>query len=270
MKMASCDWKRYIEDYDEGLGTVYERFKLNEILERIRLQYGVQSVLEVPVEGMTGVPGINSFGLAKSGCNATLVDTDEERLSAVRNLWTKLGLSDKISSQLCKNLGSLPFGDSSFDLVWNFASLWHVKEAEKLVSEMARVAKKVVFISMPNTAQVGYLMRRVYQRNFFSGVNTDWCDMKKIEGILLKSGLRVTKRGVFDIPPWPDTCFPASGLLSSKGKQKWRWSMVDYYLGKAPEYDKKIKSYSIIEDAPIPLFLKKLWAHHNYLIAAKK
>jgi SAM-dependent methyltransferase len=267
--MVSCDRKRYIDDYDEGLGTVYERFKLNGILEQLRRKYGIQSVLEAPIEGMTGVPGINSVELAKNGCSVTLVDTDDERLSAVRGLWTKLGLSDKASFQVCEDMGGLPFADSSFDLVWNFASLWHVKEAEKLLSEMARVAKKAVFISMPNTIQVGYLLRRLYQREFFGRVNTEWCNMKKIEGILAKSGLKVTQRGVFDVPPWPDTCFPAVKFMPSKGRKKWRWSMMDYYLGGAQQYDAKMRKYSLLEDSNLPLFLKKLWAHHNHILATK-
>src|SRR4030042_5465802 len=80
---APPPWKRWMTDYNEGLGLVYERFVLNDLLERLRLRYGVASVLEVPLYGMAGVSGINSVALAQAGCAVTLVDVDGERLADV-------------------------------------------------------------------------------------------------------------------------------------------------------------------------------------------
>ena len=60
------EWKRWMTDYNEGLGLVYERFVLNDLLERLRRRYNVANVLEAPIYGMAGVSGINSVELARS------------------------------------------------------------------------------------------------------------------------------------------------------------------------------------------------------------
>ena len=38
-------WKRYLTDYNEGLGLVYERFVLNDFLLYLKGQHGFQTVL---------------------------------------------------------------------------------------------------------------------------------------------------------------------------------------------------------------------------------
>ena len=62
-----AEWKRYLTDYNEGLGLVYERFVLNDFLEDLRRQYRLASVLEAPLYGMAGVSGINDVYLARQG-----------------------------------------------------------------------------------------------------------------------------------------------------------------------------------------------------------
>ena len=76
--MIEPAWKKHLTDYDEGLGVVYERFVLNDYLERLAANYEVQTVLEAPLYGMAGVSGINSVCLARRGCDVTLVDCIEE------------------------------------------------------------------------------------------------------------------------------------------------------------------------------------------------
>jgi hypothetical protein len=69
-------WKRYLTDYNEGLGVVYERFVLNGYLDKLLARYPVKTVLEAPLYGMAGVSGINSVRLAQQGCAVTLVDNN--------------------------------------------------------------------------------------------------------------------------------------------------------------------------------------------------
>src|SRR5512136_2429530 len=99
-------WKRWMTDYNEGLGLVYERFVLNDLLERLRGRYGVASVLEAPIYGMAGVSGINSVGLARSGCAVTLVDVDAERLRDIGRVWAELALAPQLVQQ--EDLARLP------------------------------------------------------------------------------------------------------------------------------------------------------------------
>ncbi len=74
MRQAEPTWKRYLTEYNEGLGLVYERFVLNDFLQALRQESNIQTVLEAPLFGMAGVSGINSVALAQAGCEVTLVD----------------------------------------------------------------------------------------------------------------------------------------------------------------------------------------------------
>ena len=57
-------WKKYLTDWNEGLGVVYERFVLNDYLDQLIDRHGIKTVLEAPLYGMAGVSGINSVSLA--------------------------------------------------------------------------------------------------------------------------------------------------------------------------------------------------------------
>src|SRR5512140_686904 len=85
-------WEKYLTDYNEGLGLVYERLVLNDFLDRIAAQHDIQTVLEAPLFGMAGVSGINSVRLAQRGCAVTIVDDNPIRLSAIERIWSELNL----------------------------------------------------------------------------------------------------------------------------------------------------------------------------------
>ena len=265
-------------DYNEGLGLVYERFVLNDLLERLRARYSVSSVLEVPIYGMAGVSGINSVALASAGCDVTLVDGDADRLNDIKRVWGELRLTPTLVHQT--DLTRLPFADKSVDLVWNHAALWYIgSQAEALLGEMARVARRAVLVAMPNRWQVGYLMRKyVVARPFFSTIDERWVNIGRIQRILRAAGLRLAGNGVVDIPPWPDTVMPAAEFLQRLGiKSKsmqgrfqgssWQWSTMDYYTGKNPGLREKVMRYAFLEHLPLSWQVKAVWAHHRYVVA---
>jgi len=273
-------WKRWMTDYNEGLGLVYERFVLNDLLDRLRLRYAVASVLEAPIYGMAGVSGINSVALGRAGCAITLVDVDAERVGDIARVWGELGLAPRLVCH--SDMARLPFADASHDLVWNHAALWHVgSQAESLLAEMARVARRAVLTAMPNRWQVGYLMRKhVVDKGFFDTIDERWVDMGRIKSILKRAGLRLVEDGVVDVPPWPDTVMPAAEFLqrlgikskSMQGKfqgSAWQWSTMDYYTGKNPGLRDKVMRYAFLERLPLPWQVKAVWAHHRYVVAEK-
>ncbi len=279
-QLAPPSWKRWMTDYNEGLGLVYERFVLNDLLNQVRLRFGVTSVLEAPIYGMAGVSGINSVGLARSGCAITLVDVDAERLADVGRVWNELNLRPTLIHHA--DLARLPFPDRSFDLVWNHAALWHVGEqADALLREMARLTQRAVLVAMPNRWQVGYVLRKhVVDKGFFDTIDESWVDMRRISDVLRSSGLRIVQTGVVDIPPWPDTVMPAAEFLqrlgiSNKNVQgrfqgsSWQWSTMDYYTGKNAGLRDKVMRYAFLERLPLPWQVKAVWAHHRYILAAR-
>ncbi len=274
--MAEPAWKKYLTDWNEGLGVVYERFVLNDYLDQIAELYHVQSVLEAPLYGMAGVSGINSVRFAERGCQVTLVDKNSERLAGIAEIWKRLDLPVNLIYH--ENYGQLPFPDNRFDLAWEWAGLWYLPNAAALLKELARVSRRLVFVAMPNKVQVGYLLRKfVIDRHFFPTVDEKWVDMGRIKKTLKAANVRLIDEGVLDVPPWPDTVMPAAEVLKRLGlKSKkleaqftgedWTWSTMAYYLGQEPNLRDRVMKYAWLDHAPIPWQLKTIWAHHRYVL----
>jgi SAM-dependent methyltransferase len=274
--MTEPVWKKYLTDWNEGLGVVYERFVLNDYLDQLVNRYHIETVLEAPLYGMAGVSGINSVRLAQRGCQVTLVEDHLERLEGVKKIWARLNLRATFVHH--QNYGELPFDDHSFDLAWEWAGLWYLPDAAALLKELARVSRRLVFVAMPNTIQVGYLLRKyVIDRAFFPSVNEKWVNMGRIKKALKASGVEFIDEGVLDVPPWPDTVMPAAEVLKRLGIKSrkltdrftgegWRWSTLAYYLGEEPELRARVMKYAWLDQAPIPWQLKAVWAHHRYVL----
>ena len=269
-------WKKYLTDWNEGLGVVYERFVLNDYLDDLIDRHQLRSVLEAPLYGMAGVSGINSVRFAERGCELTLVDSDWERLQGVTRIWTRLNLKANFvwHGDFCQ----LPFANNTFDLAWEWAGLWYLPNAEQLLRELARVSRKLILIAMPNKLQVGYLMRKyLIDRDFFPTIDERWVDLDRIKRVLHDSGVLIIDEGVLDVPPWPDTVMPAAEVLKRLGlKSKklndqftgegWRWSTMAYYLGQEPDLRERVMKYAWLDHAPVPWQLKTIWAHHRYVL----
>jgi SAM-dependent methyltransferase len=274
--MVEPAWKKYLTDYNEGLGVVYERFVLNGYLDRLVDDYGVRTALEAPLYGMAGVSGINSVRLAQRGCDVTLVDCLDDRLDGVARIWRELNLPARCV--LHRDFAHLPFDDGAFDLAWEWAGLWYLPDAESLLRELARVSRKLVFVAMPNAVQVGYLMRKyLIDRDFFSTVDERWVHMARIRRVLGEVGVRFMEQGVLDVPPWPDTVMPAAEVLKRLGirspklnaqftGQGWTWSTMAYYLGQQPDLYRRVMKYAWLDHAPLPWQFKLVWAHHRYVL----
>jgi hypothetical protein len=287
MSAAEPAWKRYLTDYNEGLGLVYERFVLNDFLLELAQLYQLHTILEAPLYGMAGVSGINSVALAQGGAQVTLVDDNAERLGGVRRIWGELGLAAQFV--LHGEWGRLPFADGSFDLAWNWAALWHLSGGTPdagewpaaLLRELVRVSRRILFVAMPNRAQVGYLLRKyLLEKDFVRYVDEGWADMGRVRRALESAGVRIVREGVLDVPPWPDTVMPASEVLKKLGirskaldgrfsGESWQWSTMAHYLGRQPELHERVLRYAWLDRARIPWPLKAVWAHHHYLVGLK-
>jgi SAM-dependent methyltransferase len=285
--MEEPAWKRYLTDYNEGLGVVYERLVLNGFLGALQQAYSIQTVLEAPLFGMAGVSGINSVILARAGAQVTLVDDEPERLAGVQRIWGELGLPAEFL--LHEGWERLPFADNSFDLAWNWAALWHLSDRSPegaevpaaLLRELARVSRRVVFVALPNRLQIGYLLRKyVLEREFVRYVDEAWADIGRVRRVLEGAGVRIVRQGVLDVPPWPDTVMPASEVLKRLGirsrkldgrfsAESWQWSTMAYYLGKQPDLYERVMRYAWMDRAPLPWRLKAIWGHHRYVVGVK-
>ena len=272
-------WRKYLTDYNEGLGLVYERFVLNDFLENLRQRYNIQSVLEAPLYGMAGVSGINDVILAQNGVDVTLVDDNAERIEGVQRIWRDdLRLPVNLVHTPPQSWDRLPFADRTFDLTWEWAGLWYIQNPAGLLRELARTSRNLVFVAMPNNIQVGYWMRKlVIDREFFATHDESWTDIGRIRRILEAAGVEIIEQGVLDVPPWPDTVMPANEVLKRLGIRSkqledqftgdgWRWSTMAYYLGQEPDLRELVMKYAWLDHAALPWQMKAIWAHHRYLL----
>ena len=269
------------ENTNEGLGILYERYVLDRFLERLRRRHGLRSLLEIPLQGISGIPGLTSFALARRGVRVTLADFSPDRLERIRGVWRRLDGRADARFVCASDADRLPFRDRAFELVWNFVGLWHVRRAERLLLEMARVASGLVLCVLPNRLQPGYWLRKgVIDPAFFHDVDERWARPGEVKACLARTcGMEIIEEGVLDVPPWPDTAAPvgevlrifgmpdrARGRIVGKG---WHWNSIDYY-GRKSETFRWLSRLTVLEDLPLPWRCKLLWAHHRYVLARKR
>lgn len=266
-------WGDYFRKHDEGLGTTYERFILHHFFSSLKDRYNVHTVLEAPSFGMTGVSGINSMWWASQGTKVTIVDQSSPRLRAIEKVWQEVGLNAEFVYQE-PTTAELPFADDSFDMAWNFAALWHVKDGEKYLSELSRVAKKALFLCVPNKQNVCWVLRPHNSEEYeLNHINTDW-----ILSCLEPGGWRLMETGFFDVPPWPDIAMKKENMLkmvglgglvqSKESNNSAGLCILDYFSGRSPSMEKDIMKYGFLENSPS--WLKKRWAHHRFLLLEKQ
>ncbi|MBX2997166.1 MAG: methyltransferase domain-containing protein [Caldilineaceae bacterium] len=276
-------WRKYLTDYNEGLGLVYERFVLNDFLDELRRRYGVRSLLEAPLYGMAGVSGINSYMLAQAGVDVTLVDDIPERIAGVERIWREdLRQPVNLVEIDPHEWGSLPFASRSFDLTWCWAALWYIRNPAGLLGELVRASRDLIFVAMPNNIQVGYWMRKlVIDQAFFANHDEAWTNIGRIRRLLESQGVEIVDEGVLDVPPWPDTVMPANEVLKRLGIRSqtledqftgegWQWSTMSYYTGAEPDLRDRVMRYAWLDHAPIPWQIKAVWAHHRYLVGRRR
>ncbi|MCD6375022.1 MAG: class I SAM-dependent methyltransferase [Caldisericaceae bacterium] len=273
-------WPEYFENPHEGLGTTYERFLLHGFFQRLDQQFNIEQVLEAPSFGMTGISGINSLWWAKKQKQVTVVDDHLERLTKIQKIWQQLQL--QASFCLTERFEKLPFADQSFDLSWNFASLWFVKDLPAFCVELSRLTRQVIFICVPNRYGVGYQIRLRWPGGTKPELQYQNIGTSNIRKELERLNWRLAEKGYFDVPPWPD--FPLKKevlfdklkvgfLLKLFSKQKKlsatgeRMTILDYFSNQRPDLEQEVFKFKFLEKAPFPI--RQLWAHHQYLIFVK-
>ena len=276
MRRITSTWQEYFRHRNEGLGTTYERFILHRYFERVKIRYEIQSVIETPSFGMTGVSGINSLWWALGGARVTVVDSNRERIELIKGVWDALSL-DAVFIYEQREYEVFPFKDNSFDMGWNFAALLAVPRLEKFLNELTRVSSKAIFICIPNRLNILNRLRLTSKRNR-TVLNGQNINLARIKGIMLGLKWQVQEEGFFDVPPWPDIAMNKEDLLYSIGlksiagrlrkKEGNAICIIDYFNGTKKEMKREVLRYSFLENAP--MFFKKSWAHHHFLIFTPK
>ena len=282
--------KKYLFIFDEGYGTAYERHSLNRLVSKMVDKYDISEVLEMPTNGIMGIPGINSLIFAKIGCEVTVAHPSKEFLENAKKIWNALGLdanfvkSDWINPE---------FNDDSFDLVWNFCAFEHVDNPKKIVQEMLRITKKYIFVYIQNASNPGFFLHQflhLLRKEPWDHGDPSRMKLSYIADIINElNGRGIEIGGMW--PPWPalkEKIFrepPYSGRavnkeytdkLRPKYKQKDLNEIIkDIYSFEGPSKKEELiyRLFDIwysVGDSRTPVLLQKVCAHLRYVIAEKR
>ncbi|HEX2118616.1 MAG TPA: NAD(P)-dependent oxidoreductase [Acidimicrobiales bacterium] len=262
------DWRNYVEDPDEGLGTVYERFALRDVLASAVERTGATSVLHAPAFGMMGFPGLDAVFCARAGLRVGLLDHDAERLEAVRAQWAELGLEPELHLVDSADPSTWPARlPADYDLVFSFAALWWYDDPWAVLAAQARWAGKAVLCCVPNKNVFMQLRARLWHKELFrTELNEEALDREEAVAAASRAGLRAVGTGLFDIPPFPDTSVPIARILrrgqASEGKA-WVWSIVPHLRGEDPTMEDRITRLASWERF-VPGPVAPALAHHRW------
>ncbi len=268
------NWQSYFEHPNEGLGSSYERIVLNKLLLSLKQRYNIKSVLEAPVFGFTGVTGINSLALYRSGCDLTLIDHDLSREQMIRSLLDDM--SCEVSIRHTSSYLHLDFPDACFDLSWNFSALWFVEDLDVFLREIVRLTSKVILICVPNQTGLGYKWQKANSEVPSDIVfHAEYINPELITAILKKHNWKLVNWNYIDCPPWPDigmskekflgNYFQKLKIESKQPREHKQISIIDYYKGKDPDFADRMLKYDFLERYAPDIF-KKYWCHHRWML----
>lgn len=276
------DWRAYVADQDEGLGTVYERFALRDVLREAVDRTGAQSILHAPQFGMMGFPGLDTVFLAQQGMRVGLLDFDQERLDAVVKEWRSLGLDPEVHLVPGPDPATWPSQlPVDYDLVFSFAALWWFDDPWAVVDAQARWAKLGLLSCVPNKNVFMRMRARLWHQDLFERLNEDALDARAMTAAAERAGLKAVGTGLFDIPPFPDTSVPLAKVLrAALGRNRedspadgqddakegaWAWSIIPYLHGEQPDLEDRIARIARWERF-LPGPLAPGLAHHRYVL----
>jgi SAM-dependent methyltransferase len=290
---VTSDLQKYYPLFHEGYGTEYERFALNRFVSRMVDRYGIHSILEMPANGVMGVPGIKSMIFAAAGCEVTVSHPSQEFLDNAKQVWDAFGLEATFARSPW--IGSA-FGSGSFDLVWNFCVFEHFADPGEVIAEMLRVTKGCIFLQIQNIHNIGLPIHRA----FHAIRNEPWdhgepasMDLSRLSGVIRENHGSILETGATDMPPWPDINIglrdmlsgrkpapdmpagPGAGLRPSVRTRDRAVLIGEIRNFKQPApkdelvYQMFRAWYSVMETG-MPFPLKRYLAHHPYIIAGKK
>ena len=287
------DLQKYYPVFREGYGTEYERYALNKFVVEIVGKYSVSTVLEMPANGVMGIPGLKSMIFAKAGCDVTVSHPSREFLADAKKIWDCFGLeAEFVQSPWINSV----FADDSFDLVWNFCVYEHFDNPREVIREMLRVTRKNILLEIQNVHNIGLPIHRSYHvlRNEpWDHGDMQSMDLSHILGVIAELHAELVESGATDMPPWPDINIGLKEMLSRKHKEQItrptyegcelrpfvRLKDRDAVIEEIRNFDKPtwkdvvvylmFRFWHYCFESKTPFGLKKYFAHHPYIIAGK-
>jgi hypothetical protein len=269
-----------LTEFDTGLGTIYERLSIYALLEKLAGELNIRSSLEGPIDGITGVNGINSIALARSGVQTTVV---LPAINLIRYAKLFYEIENCHADFVCSRDLVLR---RKFDLVWNFNCLPQREDHEAILEQMTRCSRRFILVFTSNTRNYGFWIHRLHHKvekePWYHG-DIQVMNARKISTVLQKMGFRTIRPLCVDVPWWPDIDSPIEEVTGSLLpflkpflKKSRRLEIYKYNHENFPYFQKErrsailrvLKSHPNFESSRIP-YLKLLFAHHRGILAEK-
>jgi hypothetical protein len=207
--------------HDRGLGSAYERYCFYQKLDAWAAEYGIESVLEGPVDGMAGVAGVHGLGLARRGIAVTSAVSSEAKRDVARALYDRIAPGSLADVRVVTNdsFDALP----QSDLVIAYHSLPLVGDWRAYLRAAAAMAKKALIVTVCNPRNWGVtLIRTIGALRGIRGLDPPDVWHTETLGPALWEVGRVREHAYFDVPWWPDLQVSAGQSLADRARQLFR------------------------------------------------
>ncbi len=246
---------------------------MDHLLRRLCRRYGWRSAIEMPANGVLGMPGLKSIALARQGAAVSLVHPEAPLLARVARHWRQLGLQPQT---VAAPPARLPLADGSADLAWSFCCVEKSPAPLKLLAEMFRVSRRHVLVLTQNLLSPGMLLhglvhRRVAQR--WDHGRPAWMGAPLVLRGMRRvcPALRVVELGGVDMPPWSDINMMARDLLPALIRGARPAPPPAWQEGTAPRapasLPRPLALWHRLAERRCPGPLRMVLAHHPYVLA---
>jgi SAM-dependent methyltransferase len=270
---------------DTGLGTTFERWALNRYLARVQADLAIETALEGPDDGMTGIAGLNSLILGLQGAHVSLLLPHPARADFSQTVWAHHAPAARVDMVTAWDGGRLPFDDGAFDLAWNFNVMTRAADPQALLAELARVSRKYVLVFVPNRRNYAFGLHRLHHRvagQPWDHGRIDLMSPKPWRELFAAAGLQVKETVWLDCPWWPDIVdfgqllsdfVPPLKKLARKARpeNRYRWPAehLPYYRpADFPEVHRRMNRLGFFENSRCA-WLKQRFAHHVGVLGCK-
>jgi len=135
--------------------------------------------------------GRDSLNIRIMGGDVYVLDYAKSSLKTIRELLTEEGVSLRL---VMGDALSLPFNDSSFDIVFHQGLLEHFRNPEEILKENVRVLKDRGFllVDVPQRFHLYTVLKHIliFFRKWFAGWETEY-SIRKLENLIKNEGLKI-------------------------------------------------------------------------------
>ncbi len=209
-----------IIEHDRGLGTAYERWCFYQLVEKWAQEYGVESALEGPIDGMAGVSGVHLVGLARRGVKVTSALPGEEKARLARGVYERAGGGGSVQVLAVADPERAVEQLPQSDMVVAYHALPLVADWRTYLRGVAKLARKVLVVTVCNPDNWGVaairFAARLRGRRDLDAPET-W-QTAALAPELWGLG-RVREHVYFDAPWWPDLQVAPGQTLVDRARQ---------------------------------------------------